>query len=93
MEPGQLAGRLLQLDDITPNLKGRQAQLFWPEDGLWYPVEIQAINTRSKQAKYVYRGCAAALPLWPHRLQPALPHTQCRAGRCPLGLAPLSQAG
>lgn len=53
-EPGQLAGRLVRPEDITPALKGRSAQMFWPEDKLWYPVEIQAINIRTKQAKILY---------------------------------------
>ncbi len=26
-------------------------QLFWPDNALWYLVEVQSVNTKSKQAK------------------------------------------
>lgn len=48
------SGRLLTDEDITPALKGRQAELFWPDDQKWYFVTIQAVNHRTKQAKIVY---------------------------------------
>ncbi|CAD7697616.1 unnamed protein product [Ostreobium quekettii] len=47
-------GRLLVHDDITPALKGRDAELFWPDDRLWYLVQIQNINARSKSARIAY---------------------------------------
>jgi len=28
-------GRLLTVEDVTPALQGRQAELFWPDDGKW----------------------------------------------------------
>ena len=28
-------GRLLTAEDVTPALQGRQAELFWPDDGKW----------------------------------------------------------
>jgi hypothetical protein len=31
----QLPGRLLTLQDIRPELQGRQAEMFWPDDGMW----------------------------------------------------------
>mmetsp|Transcript_31058 Transcript_31058/g.68957 ORF Transcript_31058/g.68957 Transcript_31058/m.68957 type:complete len:239 (+) Transcript_31058:98-814(+) len=48
------SGRILRADDVGPNLKGRQAELFWPDDAMWYLVEIQSINLKTKQAKIVY---------------------------------------
>ena len=38
-------------DDVGPDLKGRQAELYWPDDNLWYLIEIQAMNLRQKAAK------------------------------------------
>jgi hypothetical protein len=29
-------------------------QLFWPDDHKWYLVEIQVVNPKTKQAKYVF---------------------------------------
>ena len=34
--------------------KGRQAELYWPDDNLWYLVEIQNVNLRSKKATIAY---------------------------------------
>lgn len=47
-------GRLLQYSDIIPTLRGRQAELFWPDDHMWYRVEIQSINPRARTAKIQY---------------------------------------
>jgi len=47
-------GRLLTEDDLGPDLKGRQAELYWPDDNLWYLIEIQAMNLRQKAAKIMY---------------------------------------
>ena len=47
-------GRLLTEADIGLDLRGRQAELFWPDDNLWYLIEIQNINVRQKQAKIMY---------------------------------------
>lgn len=48
------SGKLLRADDVTPALKGRAAELFWPDNKLWYLVEIIFINVKTKQAKIVY---------------------------------------
>ncbi|KAG2450446.1 hypothetical protein HYH02_004948 [Chlamydomonas schloesseri] len=48
------SGRLLKADDVSPALKGRQAELFWPDNQLWYLVEIISVNAKTKQAKIVY---------------------------------------
>lgn len=47
-------GRLLTYADITPTLKGRQAELYWPDDKMWYLIEVFAINIRSRIAKIQY---------------------------------------
>jgi hypothetical protein len=47
-------GRLLTRADIGLDLRGRQAELFWPDDNLWYLIEIQNINVRQEQAKIMY---------------------------------------
>lgn len=33
--------RYLMLEDIGDGLVGRHAELFWPDDNLWYLIEIQ----------------------------------------------------
>ncbi|KAK9901574.1 hypothetical protein WJX75_002674 [Coccomyxa subellipsoidea] len=47
-------GRLLDYHDITPTLKGRQAELFWPDDKMWYLVEIHSVNPKNRTAKIQY---------------------------------------
>lgn len=34
-------GRYLVASDISQALVGRHAELFWPDDNLWYLIEIQ----------------------------------------------------
>lgn len=43
MLPAQVPGHFLTHADITPSLKGRLAELFWPDEALagWYLIEIQ----------------------------------------------------
>ncbi|CAK0764550.1 hypothetical protein CVIRNUC_003169 [Coccomyxa viridis] len=47
-------GRLLTYSDIVPQLKGRQAELFWPDDKMWYLVEIHSIIPSKRTAKIQY---------------------------------------
>ncbi|WIA16715.1 hypothetical protein OEZ85_013370 [Tetradesmus obliquus] len=51
----QLPGRLLQVSDIKPDLQGRQAEMFWPDDNMWYLIEIHRVNVIDKTATIVYR--------------------------------------
>eukprot|EP00877_Chromochloris_zofingiensis_P006374 jgi/Chrzof1/1990/Cz10g28310.t1 len=51
----QLPGRLLTLQDIKPDLKGRQAEMFWPDDNMWYLIEIHRVNVMDRTATIVYR--------------------------------------
>lgn len=48
------SGRLLRTSDITPALVGRQAELFWPDDNLWYLVEIAKLDVEGKNATIQY---------------------------------------
>ena len=44
----QAPGRYLYGKDITPALKGKHAELFWPDDGMWYLIEIQVCGCSKK---------------------------------------------
>lgn len=46
----QPTGRILTPQDVTPALQGRQAELFWPDDGKWYLVQIHALDLTTRQA-------------------------------------------
>mmetsp|Transcript_10906 Transcript_10906/g.40023 ORF Transcript_10906/g.40023 Transcript_10906/m.40023 type:complete len:224 (-) Transcript_10906:2386-3057(-) len=48
-------GKVLKLHMITPDIRGREAHLYWPDDDQWYLVEIQALNMRNRQAKILYK--------------------------------------
>lgn len=40
--------------DISTNLKGRRAELYWPDDGTWYSVVINAVNVKKRMATIQY---------------------------------------
>lgn len=40
--------------DVSQNLVSAMAELFWPDDGLWYPVRIESIDALTRSAKIVY---------------------------------------
>lgn len=44
-------GRLLTAEDVSPALTGRQAELFWPDDGKWYLIQFNAIYLDSRKAE------------------------------------------
>eukprot|EP00775_Hariotina_reticulata_P004224 gene4224-4473_t len=46
--------RRLTHADVTPMLVGAMAELFWPDDGLWYPVRIERLDLSARTAKIVY---------------------------------------
>lgn len=55
----QSTGRLLTHHDIaTPSaaakLSGHPAELFWPDDDLWYLIRIDTINSEMKTAFIAY---------------------------------------
>ena len=45
------AGRPMVPTDVTLALKGRQAELYWPDDKKWYLVAIQSLDLRTRRAK------------------------------------------
>ncbi|KAI8468787.1 MAG: hypothetical protein J3K34DRAFT_515351 [Monoraphidium minutum] len=51
----QLPGRLLRMEDITTELIGKLAEMFWPDDNMWYLIEIQRVNAGDKTATIVYK--------------------------------------
>jgi hypothetical protein len=51
----QLPGRLLTAADIRADLRGRHAEMFWPDDRLWYLIEIHRVNVEDRTATIVYR--------------------------------------
>lgn len=46
-------GRKLMYEDVSPGLVGRQAELFWPDDGKWYLVEVNQLDPDTLECKYV----------------------------------------
>ncbi|KAG2494428.1 hypothetical protein HYH03_007480 [Edaphochlamys debaryana] len=46
--------RYLCQDDIGEALVGRHAELFWPDDNLWYLIEIQEVQVGSREARVLY---------------------------------------
>lgn len=50
----QAPGRLLMASDIGPGLVGRRAELYWPDNNLWYLIEIRAVNLGSRTASILY---------------------------------------
>lgn len=50
----QLGSRLLMYSDINEALIGRHAEMYWPDDLMWYVVEIQSLDMRTKLARVVY---------------------------------------
>ena len=47
-------GRLLTQADVAAELRGRCGSLFWPDDGLWYFVEINDVDVAAKKAHITY---------------------------------------
>jgi hypothetical protein len=48
------AGRVLKASEVGPHLVGRFAEMFWPDDGLWYVVQIATFDAKSRTAKLFY---------------------------------------
>ncbi|KDD72157.1 hypothetical protein H632_c3773p0, partial [Helicosporidium sp. ATCC 50920] len=53
-EQPQAPGRLLTAADIGPGLVGRRAELYWPDNNLWYVIEIQSVDLVSRKASIFY---------------------------------------
>ncbi len=50
----QAPGTLLREADVNPALIGRRAELYWPDDNLWYIIEIQSVDLMTKRAQILY---------------------------------------
>ncbi|CAD7703974.1 unnamed protein product [Ostreobium quekettii] len=50
----QAPGRLLTHEDISERLEGRQAELFWPDDNLWYLMQIHRVDVQAHSAQIIY---------------------------------------
>jgi len=50
----QAAGRLLTYADINEGLRGRRAELYWPDDNLWYLIEIHDLDLSNNKAQIMY---------------------------------------
>ncbi|GIL85117.1 hypothetical protein Vretifemale_13747 [Volvox reticuliferus] len=46
--------RYLCPEDIREDLVGRHAELFWPDDNLWYLIEIQEVNVATREGRVLY---------------------------------------
>ena len=54
-------GRLMTQADVGPALLGRQGELYWPDDGMWYLVQVQQLDMATRQATYEPYVCSR----WP----------------------------
>ena len=50
----QAPGRLLTFEDVNLGLVGRHAELYWPDDNLWYLIQIQGLNPANRMASILY---------------------------------------
>ena len=39
---------------ITPEFVGKMLDIFWPDDGNWYPARVTEVNARAKKVKIEY---------------------------------------
>lgn len=44
----------MSAQDIGPGLIGRRAELYWPDNNLWYLIEIRAVNLGARTASILY---------------------------------------
>lgn len=52
--PPQAPGRLLTTTDIGPGLVGRRAELYWPDNNLWYLIEVRGVDLAARTASILY---------------------------------------
>jgi len=50
----QAPKRLLTAADIGEHLRGRRAELFWPDDNLWYLIEVTGVDVAAARAEIMY---------------------------------------
>lgn len=52
--PVQAGGRLLTYQDIALDLQGKRAELYWPDDNLWYLISIEVVDLLTQRASIMY---------------------------------------
>jgi hypothetical protein len=40
--------------EINRTLEGKHAEMWWPDDGMWYLIEIQEVIMQNHNARIVY---------------------------------------
>ena len=45
---------LLRMRDIQLAMQGKWLQLYWPDDGMWWPAQVTQVDTKAHRAKLLY---------------------------------------
>lgn len=45
---------LLRLKDIQLAMQDKWLQLYWPDDGKWWPAQVTEVDTKAHRAKLLY---------------------------------------
>lgn len=45
----------LKMKDIKQSLKERWLQLFWPEDGRWWPGQVTEVHAKERKISLLYK--------------------------------------
>ena len=45
----------LKMKDIRHSLKDRWLQLFWPDDGRWWPAQVTDVRVKERKINLLYR--------------------------------------
>ena len=48
-------GLRLRMKDIRPALRERWLQLFWPDDGRWWPGQVLDVRPRERRISLLYK--------------------------------------
>ena len=52
----------LKPTDLTARLNKKWLQLYWPDDGKWWPCQVATVDVRKKTVTLIYETGAAILP-------------------------------
>ena len=52
----------LKMKDIKQSLKDRWLQLFWPEDGRWWPGQVIEVHAKERKISLLYKTGAYPKP-------------------------------
>ena len=53
---------LLRMKDIQPAMQDKWLQLYWPDDGKWWPAQVSEVDTKAHRAHLLYETGKLALP-------------------------------